>query len=64
MAVNSAALSRAFELVTRFRQQLVDVLTEGDADDVYQIEIALFPVTTLKHERTERPWDARSCSGR
>ena len=52
VAVNSRSLPRAIELVSRFRQQLLDLLTEGDADDVYQIEIALFPVTTLKQERT------------
>jgi len=53
LAVNSAALPRAFELVSRMRQQLVDLLQDGAADDVYQIEIALFPVTTLKHERMD-----------
>jgi uncharacterized protein (TIGR02147 family) len=52
VAVNSRSLPRAFEIVSRFRQQLVDLLTEGEPDDVYQIEIALFPVTTLKRERT------------
>jgi transcriptional regulator with XRE-family HTH domain len=59
MAIDSAALPRAFELVSRFRQQLVDLLGGGDADDVYQIDIALFPVTTLKHERTGASWDVR-----
>ena len=59
VAVNSRSLPRAFEIVSRFRQQLLELLTEGDADDVYQIEIALFPVTTLKHERTGPTWDAR-----
>ena len=53
MAVNSASLPRAFELVSRFRQQLVELLGDGDTDDVYQIDIALFPVTTLKNERTD-----------
>ena len=58
VAVNSESLPRAFELVSRFRQQLLELLTGGDADDVYQIEISLFPVTTLKQERTDRKWDA------
>jgi uncharacterized protein (TIGR02147 family) len=48
LAVHSAALPRAFELITRFRQQLVQLLRDGPADDVYQIEVAVFPVTTLK----------------
>ncbi len=58
-AINSAALPRAFELVSRFRQQLVELLREGATDDVYQLEIALFPVTTIKHERKDTTWDAR-----
>jgi uncharacterized protein (TIGR02147 family) len=48
LAVNSAALPRAFELAARFRQQLVELLQEGPADDVYQVELSLFPLTTLK----------------
>ena len=59
MAISSKALPRAFELAARFRQQLVDLLQEDPADDVYQIELALFPVTTLKRERTDSTWDAR-----
>jgi transcriptional regulator with XRE-family HTH domain len=51
MAVSSKALPRAFELAARFRQQLVELLQDGTADDVYQIEIAMFPVTALKRER-------------
>lgn len=59
MAVSSKALPRAFELAARFRQQLVELLQEGTADDVYQIEVALFPVTALKRERKDSTWDAR-----
>ena len=51
MAVSSKALPRAFELAARFRQQLVDLLQDDPADDVYQIEIAMFPVTALNRER-------------
>jgi uncharacterized protein (TIGR02147 family) len=50
LAVNSDRLARAFELTARFRQQLIDLLRDGPADDVYQIEIAIFPVTTNKRE--------------
>jgi transcriptional regulator with XRE-family HTH domain len=50
LAVNSDRLARAFELTARFRQQLIDLLRDGPADDVYQIEIAIFPVTTKKRE--------------
>jgi transcriptional regulator with XRE-family HTH domain len=59
VSVNSAALPRAFELMARLRQQLVELLQEGPADDVYQIECALFPVTTIKRERTEPSCRAR-----
>jgi uncharacterized protein (TIGR02147 family) len=47
LAINSARLPRAVELIARFRQQLIELLPEGGSDDVYQLEIALFPVTTL-----------------
>ena len=50
LAVNSEHLARAFELTARFRQQLIDLLRDGPADDVYQIEVAIFPVTTKKRE--------------
>jgi hypothetical protein len=50
LAVNSERLARAFELTARFRQQLIDLLRDGPSDDVYQIEIAIFPVTTKKRE--------------
>jgi transcriptional regulator with XRE-family HTH domain len=50
MAISSAALPRAIELVARFRRELVALLQDGAADDVYQLEIALFPVTTMKRE--------------
>ncbi|HEX7779191.1 MAG TPA: TIGR02147 family protein [Vicinamibacterales bacterium] len=59
VAVNSSALPRAFELIARFKQQLVELLQEGPCDDVYQIECAIFPVTTIKRERTQTPCRAR-----
>ncbi|MGH9312216.1 MAG: TIGR02147 family protein, partial [Vicinamibacterales bacterium] len=52
LAINSARLPRAVELAARFRQQLVELLQDGPADDVYQVEVALFPVTTFKKERS------------
>jgi len=47
VAINSEQLPRALELVARCRQQLLDLLQDGAPDDVYQIEISLFPITTL-----------------
>jgi transcriptional regulator with XRE-family HTH domain len=56
LAVNSTRLPRAVELITRCREQLVELLQEGAADDVYQIEIAIFPVTTMWRDRfSNRP---------
>jgi transcriptional regulator with XRE-family HTH domain len=59
MAISSRALPRAFELAARFRQQLVELLQDGETDDVYQIEVAMFPITALKRERKDSTWDAR-----
>jgi len=33
------------------RQQLVELLQEGTVDDVYRIELAMFPVTSIKREK-------------
>jgi transcriptional regulator with XRE-family HTH domain len=55
LAINSARLPRAVELVARLRQQLVELLQDGGADDVYQLEIALFPITTLRREKENAP---------
>jgi transcriptional regulator with XRE-family HTH domain len=64
MAINSANLPRAFELMARFRQQLAELLQEGPADDVYRIDCAVFPVTTLKRERTDSRCLPPLCNGR
>jgi DNA-binding transcriptional regulator YdaS (Cro superfamily) len=47
VAVHSSALPRAIDLIARCRQQLLDMLQEDTADEVYQLEIALFPITAL-----------------
>ena len=50
IAIDAAKLPAAFELVRRFRGELVRCLrTHGSADDVYQLEISLFPVTRISH---------------
>ncbi len=51
LAINSARLPRAVEVIARCRQQLVELLQDGAPDDVYQVEIALFPVTTITREK-------------
>lgn len=50
VAVDTARLAGAFERIARFRRELLVYLDEGGAprDDVYQLEIHLFPVTRLR----------------
>ena len=48
VAVNAGALPRAIDVITRCRQQLLDILQEDTADEVYQLDIALFPITATK----------------
>jgi transcriptional regulator with XRE-family HTH domain len=50
VAVHSRALPRAIDLITRCRQQLLDILQEDPADEVYQLEIALLPITIPKSQ--------------
>jgi uncharacterized protein (TIGR02147 family) len=53
IAVNAARLHEAIQLIARFRAELVDVL-EQDAqrDDVYQLELHLFPLTHTQESET------------
>ena len=48
VAVHSGALPRAMDLIAKCRQQVLEVLQEGTADEVYQLEMALFPITIPK----------------
>lgn len=51
VAINAGALPRAIDLITRCRQQLLDMLQDETADEVYQLEIALFPITVPKSQQ-------------
>ena len=51
VAIRSDALPRAIDLLTRCRRQLLELLQDGTADDVYQLDLALFPVTTAKRRQ-------------
>jgi len=54
IAISAAKLPAAIELLRRLRSELVRSLrTEGSADDVYQLEISLFPVTRISHSSKE-----------
>lgn len=49
VALSSAKLPRLRILADEFMDELRSLISEGDAnDDVYQVEISFFPITTLK----------------
>jgi hypothetical protein len=53
MAVNTARVPAALELITKFRRELADSLESGDGcDEVYQLEISLFPISNVHRNRT------------
>jgi uncharacterized protein (TIGR02147 family) len=55
LAVDSTRLPRLRMLADEFMKVLRALVSEGDTtDDVYQVEISLFPVTTLKRTRGEK----------
>jgi uncharacterized protein (TIGR02147 family) len=55
LAVDSKKLPRLQALADEFIQDLRALVSESDAkDDVYQVAIALFPVTTRKRPRGEK----------
>jgi uncharacterized protein (TIGR02147 family) len=55
LAVDSRKLSRLQALTDEFMQDLRSVLSESEAkDDVYQLAISIFPVTTLKKIRGDK----------
>jgi uncharacterized protein (TIGR02147 family) len=52
LALATARLPALRERIAGFQQELVALLKQDAAcDDVYQLEISLFPVTTLNHEK-------------
>jgi uncharacterized protein (TIGR02147 family) len=55
IALDSRMLPRLKALADEFVNQLQSLVSEGDAkDDVYQVEISFFPITTLKKTRGEK----------
>ena len=55
VALDSRRLSRLKRLTDEFVSELQSLVSESDAkDDVYQVEISFFPVTTLKKTRGEK----------
>jgi hypothetical protein len=49
IAISSARLAGAIERIARFRRELVQYLEQdAERDDVYQLEVNFFPLTTLK----------------
>lgn len=55
LALDSTRLPRLKMLTEEFMKELRALVSESDTkDDVYQVEISLFPVTTLKRTRGEK----------
>jgi uncharacterized protein (TIGR02147 family) len=55
VAVDSRKLSRLNMLADEFMNEVRSLVSESDTkDDVYQAEISLFPITTLKSKRGEK----------
>ena len=53
-ALDSRKLSRLRVLVEDFISEMRSLAADGESkDDVYQVEVSLFPVTTLKHTKGE-----------
>lgn len=47
LAVNTARLPAALEVIARFRRELAELLESGGCDEVYQLEISLFPISKI-----------------
>ncbi|MEK6320066.1 MAG: DUF4423 domain-containing protein [Acidobacteriota bacterium] len=55
MAVNTTRLPAALELIARFRRELAESLESGEGcDEVYQLEISLFPISNINLEKGMR----------
>jgi len=53
MAVNTARLPAALELIAKFRHELaVSLESQEDCDEVYQLESSLFPVSNVNAGKT------------
>jgi uncharacterized protein (TIGR02147 family) len=48
LAVSSKNLPKAKELIRQFRRELSELLEEGETDDVFRLNIQLFPLTHKK----------------
>ncbi len=54
-ALDTAKLPTIIEMIRRFRRELAGFIGAGEAaDEVYQLEISLFPVTNLSHSTTRK----------
>ena len=51
MAIDSTRVEEARTMITKFRQQMCDFLVASDhRDQVYQLSVALFPLTDIENE--------------
>jgi uncharacterized protein (TIGR02147 family) len=53
-AIDSSKLDEAKEIIRSFRRELAALLETGERDEVYQVSIALFPLTRVRATKPER----------
>lgn len=60
VAVDSRRLPAAIAMIARFRRELLELLeSDRERDDVYQLDLHFFPVTTLQRAQENRSWADR-----
>jgi hypothetical protein len=60
VALDSSKLPQLCELIDDFKQEVRALSGDakaGEKDDVYQVEVSIFPVTTLKQPSRSRDHD-------
>jgi uncharacterized protein (TIGR02147 family) len=53
MAVNTERLPAALELIALFRREMAELLDPGGCDEVYQLEVSLFPISKVNLTKAE-----------
>lgn len=48
MAISTKNLPKAKELIRQFRAELTELLEQGETDEVYRLNVQLFPLTHIK----------------
>lgn len=54
MAISRKNLPKAKELITQFRKDLSGLLAQGQVDDIYRLNLQLFPLTKLRNKEDSK----------